>query len=191
MPRLPSRKELAARVDQLERELAIFAAGTGAGAVLRGSPTARAAALSGAARLTPAALAADLLIRQEESLAARGVQAAMPLVETAVLDPLEPALRDLATLGSLKRTRAPAPKKPSKFNKAVSAGVKALKASTSYGPKGTINNAQAAFSTSTKAASNVMKGKKTPKKAGPVKTAMTAAKKVLGKISGLGRGFRR
>ena len=88
MPRLPSRKELAARVDQLERELAIFAAGTGAGAVLRGSPTARAAALSGAARLTPAALAADLLIRQEESLAARGVQAAMPLDETALLDPL-------------------------------------------------------------------------------------------------------
>jgi hypothetical protein len=51
----------------------------------------------------------------------------------------------------------------SKFNKMVSAGMKSLKASTSYGKKGTINNAKKAFSAVTKAASAVVSGKKTPK----------------------------
>ena len=60
MVKLPSRKELAAKVDQLERDLAIFAAGGGTGAVLARSPATRAAAVSGVARLTPAALAADV-----------------------------------------------------------------------------------------------------------------------------------
>ena len=60
MARLPSRKELAAKVDQLERDLAIFAGGAGTGAVLARSPAARSAAVSGLARVTPAALVADL-----------------------------------------------------------------------------------------------------------------------------------
>ena len=51
----------------------------------------------------------------------------------------------------------------SKFNKMVSAGMKQAKASTSYGKKGTINNAKKAFSAVTKAASAVTSGKKLPK----------------------------
>ena len=44
MVKLPSRKELAAKVDQLERDLAVFAGGAGTGAILARSPAARAAA---------------------------------------------------------------------------------------------------------------------------------------------------
>jgi len=51
----------------------------------------------------------------------------------------------------------------SKFNKMVSAGMKTVKASTSYGKKGTISNAKKAFSAVTKAASAVTSGKKLPK----------------------------
>jgi hypothetical protein len=51
----------------------------------------------------------------------------------------------------------------SKFNKMVSAGMKAIKASTSYGKKGTVSNAKKAFSVVTKAASAVTKGHKLPK----------------------------
>ena len=68
-------------------------------------------------------------------------------------------------------------RKKSTFNKAVSAGLKALKGSTSYGKKGVLSNAKAAFKTATKAASARSKGKKMPN-AGPAKVAYKAAKGV-------------
>ena len=46
------------------------------------------------------------------------------------------------------------------FNKAVSAGMKAVKQSTSYGKKGTINNARKAFTAVNKVASKLNKGQK-------------------------------
>ena len=55
-------------------------------------------------------------------------------------------------------------KKQTKFNKAVSKGMKIVKGSTSYGKKGTINNAKKAFSAVTKVASAASKKKKMPKK---------------------------
>ena len=180
MVKLPSRNELAAKVDQLERDLAIFAAGGGTGAVLARSPAARAAAVSGVARLTPAALAADLLIRQEDALLARGIQLAAPQVQQALVDPIMANVGQLTTLstpgGVERKARAP-PKKKSRFNKAVSAGLKALKGSASYGKKGVISNAKAAFRTATKAASARSKGNKMPK-SGPSKVAYKAAKTV-------------
>ena len=54
-------------------------------------------------------------------------------------------------------------KSPSKFNKAVSAGMKAVKKSTSYGGKGKIKPAKRAFSVVTKLASAKKKKKKAPK----------------------------
>ena len=180
MAKLPSRKELAAKIDQLERDLAIFAAGGGTGAVLARSPAARGAAIGGLARLTPAALAADLLIRQEDALLARGAQVATPLLEQAIVDPIRGSVSEVAAMtsptGVQRRARAK-PKKKSKFNKAVSSGLKALKASTSYGKKGVISNAKAAFRTATKQASAAFRGKKSPK-SGPSKVAYRAAKKV-------------
>lgn len=54
-------------------------------------------------------------------------------------------------------------RKTSKFNQAVKAGMKAVKASASYGKKGTISNAKKAFSVVTKVASAKKKKKKAPK----------------------------
>jgi hypothetical protein len=51
----------------------------------------------------------------------------------------------------------------SKFNKAISKGMKVVKASTSYGKKGTITNAKKAFSVVTKTASAVKKTGKVAK----------------------------
>jgi len=76
---LPSRKELADRLDQLEHDLLVFATGGATGAALGRSALLRRAAggaalglgraAGGAAlRLSPALLLADLVIRQEESL---------------------------------------------------------------------------------------------------------------------------
>lgn len=180
MVKLPSRKELAAKVDQLERDLAIFAAGGGTGAVLARSPAARAAAASGVARITPAALAADLLIRQEDALLARGVEVASPIVGQAIAPVTQPFTEQFtafSTPAKVEKAARAKPKKKSKFNKMVSSGLKAIKASTSYGKKGTINNAKAAFKTATKAASKAIRGKKAPAN-GPSRVAYTAAKKV-------------
>ena len=55
-------------------------------------------------------------------------------------------------------------KTQTKFNKAVSKGMSIIKKSTSYGPKGKINNAKKAFSAVTKVASAASKKKKAPKK---------------------------
>jgi len=55
------------------------------------------------------------------------------------------------------------PRKPSAFNRAVSAGMKAIKKSTSYGKKGTIKPAKKAFALVTKLASAKKKKKKAPK----------------------------
>ena len=71
----------------------------------------------------------------------------------------EQALTDL-TQTTIPKARA---KTKSKFNKAVGAGMKAVKASTSYGKKGTINNAKKAFTAVTKTASRINKGGKVAK----------------------------
>ena len=55
-------------------------------------------------------------------------------------------------------------RRKSSFNKAVSKGMSIVKGSTSYGKKGTINNAKKAFAAVTKVASAASKKKKAPKK---------------------------
>lgn len=72
----------------------------------------------------------------------------------------EQALTNL-TQTTLPRAKA---RTKSKFNKMVSAGMSKVKASTSYGKKGTISNAKKAFAAVTKAASAVTKGKKAPRR---------------------------
>ena len=65
---------------------------------------------------------------------------------------------------TLATTEYKAKRKKSKFNAAVSAGMKAIKASPSYGKKGTITNAKKAFALVTKVASAMRKGRKAPKR---------------------------
>ena len=70
----------------------------------------------------------------------------------------EQALTDL-TVG-VKKSKA---RTKSKFNKMVSAGMKSVKASTSYGKKGIVNAPKKAFKAVVSAASAVNRGKKLPK----------------------------
>ena len=69
-------------------------------------------------------------------------------------------------------------KKPSKFSKAISAGMKTVKASTSYGAKGKINNAKRAFTAVTKTASKINKGGKVAK-SGITRKIGLAVRKIL------------
>ena len=69
-------------------------------------------------------------------------------------------------------------RRKSKFNKAVSAGMKVVKASTSYGKKGTINNTKKAFSAVTKTASKINKGAKVAK-SGITRKIGLAVKRIL------------
>ena len=86
----------------------------------------------------------------------------------------EQALTDL-TQTKIPKARA---KTKSKFNKAVSAGMKAVKASTSYGKKGTISNAKKAFTAVTKTASKINKGGKVAK-SGITRKIGLAIKRIL------------
>jgi hypothetical protein len=85
----------------------------------------------------------------------------------------EQALTDLTVA-----TKKKSVKTKSKFNKAIAAGMKTVKASTSYGKKGVIAAPQKAFAAVTKTASSVLKGKKTPKKGIKAQIA-SAIRKIL------------
>ena len=69
-------------------------------------------------------------------------------------------IRPITGLGFPKMPK----KRMTKFNSAVKKGMSIVKGSTSYGKKGTINNAKKAFAAVTKVASAASKKKKTPKK---------------------------
>ena len=94
-----------------------------------------------------------------------------------ILQDVRDTLPDTGSGAPQIRMAATPARKKSTFNRAVSAGLKALKGSTSYGKKGVISNAKAAFRTATKAASARSKGKKMPK-SGPSRLAYKAAKGV-------------
>ena len=88
----------------------------------------------------------------------------------------EQALTDLeyGTRRRLQRTK-------SKFNKAVSAGMKAAKQTTSYGKKGVITAPKKAFKAVTKMASKINKAKKTRGKL-PLKPVGNNSKKIYNAI---------
>ena len=74
--------------------------------------------------------------------------------------------------------KATRPRKKTKFNKAVSAGMAAVRKSKSFGKPGKINNAKRAFSAVTKVASKVNKGKKVLNK-GVTGTIARAVRRIL------------
>ena len=87
--------------------------------------------------------------------------------ELGLLDPLAaPTMRAAETVTEaaqeilIEKPERVRKKRRTTFNKAVSAGMKAVKQSTSYGKKGTINNAKKAFSAVNKVASKLNQGKK-------------------------------
>jgi len=164
---LPSRKALVERINQLEADIAPLAAAAGLGYVA-GKLVPVATVARGATALSPvgaALLLADLAIREEQSLAFRGGTAVQQLLSG--FDPRRLEEFPIAAGGGLAFSPAvpiTLPKrKKSKFNKAVSAGMKAAKASKFYGKKGTFANVKKAFSAVTKIASRLSKGLKVSK----------------------------
>jgi hypothetical protein len=158
---LPSRKALVERINQLESDIAPLAAAAGLGYV-GGRLVPVATVARGAAALSPvgaALLLADLAIREEQSLAFRGgtaVQRSLSGMEPGSLEDLRPG--GLAFSPSVPITSVP--RRKSSFNRAVSVGMKAVKASKAYGPKGKITGAKRAFSAVTKIASKIKRGLK-------------------------------
>ena len=161
MVKLPSRRELANKIDELEARLIDFSTGAGVGAVLARSPSARATAGRGVAKLGPYGALGDLIIRQEESLPYRaGEMTIDELVRLSEGAERYQRAQRIPLAGPVIAPTAPVRKRtPSKFNKAISAGMKKLKSSTSYGKKGTISNAKKAFSAVTKTVSGLGKRK--------------------------------
>ena len=117
--------------------------------------------------------ARDAEIAQEQfgSLATTGLEAVQRLQPL----PIPLAQATVAGLELGKKTRK---KTVSKFSKSIKAGMAAAKASSSYGKKGTINNAKKAFTAVTKTASRINKGGKVAKK-GALRKIGLAIKKVL------------
>ena len=102
--------------------------------------------------------------------------------ELGLLDPLIPPTMQAAETATeaaqeilIERPERVRKKRKTTFNKAVSAGMKAVKQSTSYGKKGTINNAKKAFSAVNKVASKLNKGQKVSTKGptGVIKRAIS------------------
>ena len=117
----------------------------------------------GVARRNPAiATGTALYALQQAGLLDPVIEPTQEFVEEEVVIPLQKSGR----------------KARSKFNKAVSAGMKAVRSSTSYGKKGTINNAKRAFSAVTKVASKVNRGKKVSRK-GVTGTIARAVRRIL------------
>jgi hypothetical protein len=149
----------------------------------RVTPTPLAAAAVGAAAIQNRARIADAAGNVYEMVAPAVQQYGQGVVERA-MDPQtfapmgEP--RDLTPFGIGDPIKRPTRKRLSKFNSAVKRGMQIVKGSTSYGKKGTINNAKKAFTAVTKAASAVSKGRKAPK-SGIRRKLHTAMSKILPK----------
>ena len=116
-------------------------------------------------------------LARRNPLAATGL-AGLAAYEAGLLDqfeqPFEQAVRavDEVVVQAPKRQRK---KRRTKFNQAVSTGMKAVKNSASYGKKCTINNAKKAFSAVNKVASKLNKGQKVSPKGptGVIKRAIS------------------
>jgi len=102
------------------------------------------------------------------------------IIERGLRNPTIGVGEDLGgvTSGVRKEAQKQKRKVTTKFNKAVREGMKVVRASTSYGKKGSINNAKKAFTVVTKTVSKVRRGLKMPKKGITRKIAL-AAKRIL------------
>jgi len=149
----------------------------------RVTPTPLAAAVTGAAVVANRELIRDAAGNVYEKVAPAAQQYAAGVAERALDPETYTQRREGPTMASdmlIERLVGKPKKQRSKFNSAVSKGMKIVKGSTSYGKKGTINNAKKAFTAVTKAASAVSKGRKAPK-SGIRRKLHTAMSKILPK----------
>ena len=176
------------RLEQIENALLVLAGGSAGFSVGRQgvASTARNVARpilgTPAGRAVLAGITYDQLVQEinerDRELASSSGQDSIFMEATRRLGnpiPVAPGLITSLVEGPAKKTRK---KAKSKFNRAVSAGMKAVRSSKSYGKKGTINNAKRAFSAVTKVASKVNRGKKVPNK-GVTGTIARAVRRIL------------
>ena len=173
------------RLEQLENAILVLAGGgagfaagrlgTGAAAQAAVRSPVGQAALAGftISQLREELNARDAMIAEQEfgSIAGRATE----LVQRISPVPVPLAQATIAGLQLGKKARKPV---KSKFNKAVSAGMKAVRNSASYGKKGTISNSKKAFSAVTKTASKINKGAKVAK-SGITRKIGLAVKRIL------------
>ena len=149
----------------------------------RVTPTPLAAAVTGAAIVANREVIRDAAGNVYERVAPAVQDYGAGVVQRA-MDPQSFMLPEGPTqaeqLGFRLPSSKPRRKIASKFNQAVKRGMAIVKGSTSYGKKGTINNAKKAFTAVTKAASAVNKGRKAPK-SGIRRKLHTAMSKILPK----------
>lgn len=120
------------------------------------------------------------LVRQGYDVVQEAIPEPTPFASEFAADPFGASAELIGSRGRIPGRQMPTlrRKTQTKFNKAVSAGMKAVKASTSYGKKGTINNAKKAFTAVTKTASRINKGAKVAK-SGITRKIGLAVKRIL------------
>ena len=131
------------------------------------------AAIAALARATPPAVTATTGLAAANpaftgaaiGLGALQTQPGQDLLEAAAERGRMDRIRFENALAQLTKVTIPKAKKrsKSKFNNMVSVGMKTVKASASYGKKGTISNSKKAFKAVTTTASKILKGGKTAK----------------------------
>jgi|CoawatStandDraft_6_1074263.scaffolds.fasta_scaffold60451_2 hypothetical protein len=177
------------RLAAAEAQLAFLAGAGLGGAVGRAGVRSTASTVGRAALATPqgrAVLAGISYTALKNELNARDLEfaeaelgpefaASLELQQKLQPLPIPTGRLAVAGLGAVKKTRK---KVTTKFNKAVSAGMKAVRMSTSYGGKNKISDAKKAFTQVTKTASKINKGAKVAKK-GILRKIGLAVKKVL------------
>jgi len=173
------------RLAAAEAQLA-FLAGAGLGGAVGSigpKPIARAAVATPQGRALLAGISYTALKRELDERDLEFAEAELGpefAASIALQQKLQPLPVPLGRIGVAAAKAAPKARRKvkSKFNKAVSAGMKTVKASTSYGKKGTISNAKKAFSAVTKTASKINKGAKVAK-SGISRKIGLAVRKVL------------
>lgn len=147
----------------------------------RVTPTPLAAAVTGAALVQNREVIRDVAGNVYERVAPAAAQFGQEVLDRA-RDPQtfqRPEETDLFPISVVPRfSTKKVKKKLSKFNKAVKAGMAAVKKSTSFGKRGKINNARKAFSAVTKVTSKVNRGAKVSAK-GVTGTIARAVRKIL------------
>ena len=124
-----------------------------------------AAGITGGALTGPAALVAGEIATGYAAAAQAERDAAQygaPRVPISFL--YNPILGDMPTIGVPDVVTKSVKRKASSFNKAISAGMKAVRSSKFMGKKGSISNSKKAFATVTKTVSALKKGRKRPTK---------------------------
>ena len=176
------------RLEQIENALLVLAGGTAGLSIGRQGVAGTARTVGRAALGTPqgravlagvtySQLVEELNERDREIAQEAGIDNPIMEIQRRVGGPI-PLLPGIVGTTAVEAGKKARKKTKSKFNKAVSSGMKAVKASKSYGKKGTINNAKRAFSAVTKVASKINRGKKVSNK-GVTGTIARAVRKIL------------